>query len=220
MRWIPFPALPSLETRLTELVAHGRRTQQRDALAVLLALHGLRVKEVCQARVDDFDPGNSLLFVRTLKKGKPRTVRLHPTLITAILKWRGNASHCPLLFTRRGRPIFPSHLQRFARKITADVLGTPFRFHACRHTFAMRAYAATKDLLLVKKLLGHRWITSTQVYAEALDEMPDELLVSIGPSPTQEAALNSSSSNEDHACREPSTDQHESGQLRIFAKGA
>ena len=220
MRWIPFNALPHLEHHLTKLLEHGRRTEQRDALALMLALHGLRVSEVCQARIDDLDAPNCLLFIRTLKKGKRRTVRLHPTLIYALLKWRGQVNHLPLLFTGPGRPIFPSHLQRFARKITAQVFGISYRFHAGRHTFAMRAYAKTKDLLLVKKLLGHRWITSTQVYAEALDDTPDELLLAIAPTTSEQEASESSSNSQDHACRETSTDSDEPRQLRIFAKGA
>lgn len=218
MRWIPFHALPDLEQRLRQLVDHGSRTQQRDALAMLLGLHGLRVQELCSATIGDLDTHASLLFVQTLKKGRPRTVRLHPSLVGAILRWRRGAQHEPLLFTRHGRAIFPSHLQRFARKITSAVFGLSYRFHACRHTFAMRAYAQTKDLLLVRKLLGHRWITSTQIYAEALDEMPDELLLSIATE--EDNTSNSSSSSQDHACRKPSTESQDSRHFRLIAKGA
>jgi len=79
--------------------------------------------------------------------------------------------------------------------VTAETFGVPYRFHSLRHTFAMRVYARTKDLLLVKKLLGHRSINSTLVYAEALDELPRDLLFRL-PSLQEQSSINSSSSKE------------------------
>ena len=37
-------------------------------------------------------------------------------------------------------------------------------FHTLRHTFAMRLYQKTRDVLLVKEALRHRSIASTLVY--------------------------------------------------------
>lgn len=38
--------------------------------------------------------------------------------------------------------------------------------HALRHTFAIRLYKATKDVLQVKYALGHRALDSTMIYVE------------------------------------------------------
>lgn len=48
----------------------------------------------------------------------------------------------------------------------------PFRltFHISRHTFATMSLAAGTDLYTVGKLLGHREIRTTQVYARVIDE--------------------------------------------------
>jgi site-specific recombinase XerD len=46
----------------------------------------------------------------------------------------------------------------------------PFSIHSLRHTFATRLYRQTGDLYLVQRALGHRQITTTEVYAKVSDE--------------------------------------------------
>jgi integrase len=46
------------------------------------------------------------------------------------------------------------------------------RMHDLRHTFASHLYAQTKDLLLVKDILGHRSIATTQLYLHKLSTPP------------------------------------------------
>lgn len=41
--------------------------------------------------------------------------------------------------------------------------------HSLRHGYAIEMYKATKDLVKVKQLLGHENVTTTQVYAAAVD---------------------------------------------------
>jgi site-specific recombinase XerD len=41
---------------------------------------------------------------------------------------------------------------------------------ACRHTFATRLYQKTGDLYLVQRALGHRQITTTEIYARVSDD--------------------------------------------------
>lgn len=45
-----------------------------------------------------------------------------------------------------------------------------YKTHSLRHTFAMVMYEKTNDILLVKKLLGHDCIESTEIYARAYPE--------------------------------------------------
>jgi integrase len=50
--------------------------------------------------------------------------------------------------------------------------------HAVRHAFAVQMWRKTRNLMLVKQLLGHEQVTTTQVYATAVDSR--EQLASIG----------------------------------------
>lgn len=89
---------------------------------------------------------------------------------------------------RAGDPVFPllcwhsvrNHLFAWASRagITKHVT-----FHTSRHTFAVLQLEVGTDIYTVSKLLGHRELSTTQVYAkvidkakrEAVDRMPDLL---------------------------------------------
>ena len=46
------------------------------------------------------------------------------------------------------------------------------RMHDLRHTFASHLYYECKDLLLVRDILGHKSIATTQVYLHSLSQPP------------------------------------------------
>lgn len=43
--------------------------------------------------------------------------------------------------------------------------GETYSFHNTRHTYAVKKYAETKDIYKVKTLLGHKSVTTTEIYA-------------------------------------------------------
>ena len=56
------------------------------------------------------------------------------------------------------------------------LLALPCIFHTSRHTFAVLTLAAGGDLYTVGKLLGHKSINSTQVYADVVMETKVEAI--------------------------------------------
>ncbi len=159
MRFVPLEMVPALEAALSAEIECGSWTRARDALAMALGLHGLRVGEVCRALRADLFVAGCRLHVATLKGGRPRDVPLHESLVSALLEWRGAAAHHPwLLYTRPGGQMQRSHLERAARRFTHQVLSESVRFHSLRHTFAMRLYAESHDLFLVQRLLDEKVI--------------------------------------------------------------
>lgn len=181
MRFIPLNREPLLHQACALVIGRGTRAARRDAIAVALGLHGLRVEEVCQAEAKDFSPTACILHVRTIKGGIPRDAPLHESLASALVAWRRDADPRArwLLPTSKGNKVAQSQFQRFARKLTHKVYGEAWRFHALRHTFAMRVLDQTDDLLLVKKLMGHSSIASTMQYVEARKTMPETCKVNL-----------------------------------------
>lgn len=59
-----------------------------------------------------------------------------------------------------------SHLRRWAKKAE---INKHITFHTARHTFATMALTCDIDLYTVSKMLGHKNINTTQVYAKIVD---------------------------------------------------
>jgi len=54
---------------------------------------------------------------------------------------------------------------RFVRWFEEAGIKHAISLHSLRHTFATRLYEKTGDLHLVQRALGHRQITTTEIYA-------------------------------------------------------
>ena len=169
IKWFPLDRIGGLESCITTLVAKGPLLRRRDALAMALRLHGLRVGEVIQTRNRELFEATRMLSVATIKKGRPRKVPLDRSTIDAIRRWQADAPFADsapdslILPNTRGRQCRRETFERLARLVTTE-LGASLTFHALRHTFAMLLYAATKDLFLVQRMLGHRSVQDVGGY--------------------------------------------------------
>lgn len=70
-----------------------------------------------------------------------------------------------------------TQLQKILSKwVKAAGIGKHVTFHTARHSFAVNARRSGVDLQTVGKLLGHKTIHATQIYAKVVDEMKDEAI--------------------------------------------
>jgi integrase/recombinase XerC len=77
----------------------------------------------------------------------------------------------PLIRCKSGKRLGGRQIQlNFARWVKLADITRPFSVHSLRHTFATRLYQKTGDLYLVQRALGHRQITTTEIYARVSDE--------------------------------------------------
>jgi integrase len=190
VKYIPWSRYDDLVAELRKMIDGGDWCEQRDALAMVLGLHGLRVSEVSRLLVSDLRSADEVLNVDTIKRGRHRLIELGVGVCSAIRRWRDGSRVRWLLFTSSGARVQPSHWQRFARAITGKVQefdglvgeSPSDCFHSLRHTYAMRLLHATGNATLVMGRLGHRKLTSTQEYIGSYGQLGDRQLARIGKS--------------------------------------
>ena len=149
----------------------------RDVLMGLLMLDaGLRVSEVVGlTQYDLFFDGSprKALEVRPeiAKRGVGRIIPLTSRLHTAIKATRDNFwmpglrewTEWAFFGCRCAEPLSARQVQRIIRKASKESIGREIHPHVLRHTFATRLMRTT-SIRIVQQLLGHKNLSSTQIY--------------------------------------------------------
>ena len=144
------------------------------ALLALLYGTGIRVSECCGLRNDDVDLADLTVRV-TGKGGHQRTVPFNEATAATLeryLKVRGlSFPASPFFVSRNGRAMSRGtvyeRVRSSARKARLGKIVSP---HRLRHTFATHLVRAGVGLVTIRDLLGHRLITSTQLYLHVTAE--------------------------------------------------
>jgi integrase/recombinase XerD len=164
--------VPDVE-RLLAAVGEGDPLALRNrAILELLYASGLRISELCDARLEniDLDAG----WIRVTGKGnKTRIVPVGAKAREAIARYL-SAERPTLVGPRSGAEIF---LSRNGRKLTrariwqlvkiyakAAGLEVDVHPHLLRHSFATHLLSNGADLRVIQELLGHADITTTEIY--------------------------------------------------------
>ncbi|MGA3025849.1 MAG: site-specific tyrosine recombinase XerD [Bryobacteraceae bacterium] len=146
---------------------------QRDrAMLELLYATGVRVTELCQARLSDIEL--NLGFIRVTGKGnKQRLVPMGESAAAAIREYLESAR--PRLLRRRASPYLfvtargSCMTRQCFWKLLTDYgrqtgIRRPLTPHVIRHTFATHLLEGGADLRSVQVMLGHADIATTQIY--------------------------------------------------------
>ncbi|MDE2790287.1 MAG: tyrosine recombinase XerC [Paracoccaceae bacterium] len=144
-------------------------TGVRDAaLVTLLYGCGLRISEALALRRGDVPLADVLVV--TGKGGRQRRVPVLPVVRDAVDAYLAVCPHpgdarSPLFVGVRGGPLNP-RMTRKAMETARLQLGLPARTtpHAMRHAFATHLLSAGGDLRTIQELLGHRSLSTTQIY--------------------------------------------------------
>ncbi len=156
-------------TEVQRLLASIRSHKQRT-LATTMYAAGLRVGEACRLTVDDIDSQRMLIIVRDGKGGRNRFAMLSNRLHQLLQEyWRAVRPDPPYLFpgqrpgTTLTRSAVQQTLAKAARQCGIKKHVTP---HLLRHTFACHLLEMGTDTRVIQVVLGHRSISSTQLYAQ------------------------------------------------------
>lgn len=151
-------------------------------MALLMLDAGLRVGEVVKLLQTDLYYINEVLqsvLVREdiSKNHKERTVPLSSRIQSAIGEmyknwWSdgiGFSTDYAFYQTNPDAPLTTRQVERIIRKAALKCLGRPIHPHVLRHTFASRLMR-TVNARIVQELLGHKHMTSTQIYTHPNQE--------------------------------------------------
>jgi integrase/recombinase XerC len=138
---------------------------------------GIRLGSLVGLSRGDVDLESYTLHILAKGGGRER-VFLSPALVALLAHHLGESApqspcgpNLPVFRSKSGRRLGARQIQlNFARWLGLAGITRPFSIHSLRHTFATRLYRRTGDLYLVQRALGHRQITTTEIYARVSDD--------------------------------------------------
>ena len=131
------------------------------------ALTGLRKSDIVRLRWSDVSEDNTRIIFRQKKTGGQEYLDISPSAAEWLPK-RGEG----MVFADKMTHFDKSRiLRRWARMAGVD---KPLTFHTARHTFATMMLELDVDIYTVSKLLGHRSVATTQIYARVVDKKKRE----------------------------------------------
>lgn len=162
-----------LEERANKVqsAAHRRDALLDRAAFYLMWQSGLRLSEVEELRMDDLDLTGGKLMVRQGKGRKDRAVYLTDTTVRALAEYLTMRGPGPTghVFFYRNQPV-KKDLIRARIKGSGARVGVAVSPHRLRHTFGTQMLNAGCRITSIQKLMGHRELASTMVYAKVHDE--------------------------------------------------
>ena len=173
------PRVLSRDEVLRLLAEPSRQTLQerRDrAMLELMYCSGLRVSELCNVKISDFDFQTRI--IRVCGKGdKVRLVPIGERAVGAINSYVDFAREffrkkqpVYLFITNRGgklsRKTFWYNIKKYAQRAGIEQEVKP---HMLRHSFATHLLGAGANLMAIKEMLGHSDLSTTQIYTKVAD---------------------------------------------------
>lgn len=159
-------------------VYHNKYEDRDSALFLLLLDTGLRVSEMLDTDIIDYDLKECSVIVRR-KGGDIQTVYysdecsevLDTYFSSQKIKYRTNGNDIPAFTTVNGERLGVRAVEKLVKKYVLACMPDKAKIispHKLRSSFAMSFYEASdNNILLLQKKLNHKSITTTNIYAKA-----------------------------------------------------
>lgn len=144
-------------------------TQIKQAF-IFACFTGLRISDIINLKWSSIKTdGDAMRFEIIMKKtSKPLAGKI-PKIAQ---EWMPQQTDNPLVFHNLPTANYIDVIIR--RWVAQSGLKKRVTFHTARHTFATMGLTLGTDLYTISKLLGHKSIATTQVYAQIIDKKKDE----------------------------------------------
>jgi len=150
-----------------------KRLGKRDcAILELFYASGLRLSEVCGARLENLDVDEG--FIRVTGKGnKTRIVPVGAQALNAVERYVKlerpelvkSKTSSQIFLSVRGGPLSPERVRSIVKeRAKAAGIDSTMYPHLLRHSFATHLLQNGADLRVIQEMLGHADISTTQIY--------------------------------------------------------
>jgi integrase/recombinase XerD len=173
---------------LCDVERRDTRGRRQYAMLMLLATYGLRASDVAALRLDDLHWREGLLWIRTVKTGRPLALPLTDAVGNALADYlqhdRPPTDHRQVFVSLRPpfHPLVSLRVSKIVREALDHAGVTAPRgvaAHAFRHSFATRLVRNGVALDVVAKCLDHATSATTEIYTKLSIE--DLRTVSLDP---------------------------------------
>ncbi|WP_459212020.1 tyrosine-type recombinase/integrase [Aquimarina rhabdastrellae] len=155
-------------TEFFEWRYHIEKTRNIAIIATFV-FTGMRLNELIHLRMEDVNLETKEIIIHFGKGRKERIVPIYPKLMPILQKYltakKSIKQQSPWFFQSLRKPskISSKTIQGFCNKIS-KASGIKFSPHPLRHTFARNAINAGVGLYMVKEMLGHSSVSTTEIY--------------------------------------------------------
>jgi len=130
----------------------------------------MRLSEILNMKSSWIDTQQNIITLKnsidfTTKSKKERIVPIHPCIASIVIK--PNSKNDDFIFNRKSDIKFNEDYvsKQFKKALRATKLNDDIHFHSLRHSFASNLVQRGVNLYVVKELLGHEDIKTTQIYS-------------------------------------------------------
>lgn len=162
--------IPAVPTRKEVFRLIRAAPPVRDRLIIrLLYASGLRVGELVALKKADVRPSERTLFVRSGKGDKDRYVCIDPRTMRMLGHWMTVSPEAEMVLDIEERQV-ARVVKKYGQKLGLvqkyEQMGRSFSPHSLRHSMATHCYENGMDLFTLRKLLGHEFLSTTEMYIE------------------------------------------------------
>ena len=152
---------------IVKLFAHVENPKHALMLKLCYGM-GLRVSEIVNLKITDIDSKRMLVHIEAAKGKKDRYVTLPSSILDDLRNYYKNYRQKIYLFEGQygGKYSIRSVQAVFKNAMQKAKINKTVGIHGLRHSYATHLLECGTDMVFIQKLLGHKDIKTTEIYAK------------------------------------------------------
>lgn len=153
--------------RYYEITTKSPSNQRNNIMFRLLLDTGLRINELVNLKISDFDFDTNTIHVKTTKTNSERYTFFRSDTHIQVTKYiiAQNIKDYVFIDFKTKEKLKVAHVETICSRLRQNLnLSISISPHKWRHTFATNFLKQNKDIEVLRLILGHRKLTTTQKY--------------------------------------------------------